>query len=76
VGTVSTVLKSTPDLEGMGIRLHGSEHMIMGLDDYPVVEYIIVHTELVPEHDTISALMKEFGDDGVMLAGMAYSAPP
>jgi uroporphyrinogen-III decarboxylase len=75
VGTVSTVLKSTPDLERMGIRPYDSEHMIKGLDDYPVVEYIIEHTELVPEHDKISALMKEFGGDGVMLASMGYSAP-
>jgi uroporphyrinogen-III decarboxylase len=75
VGTVSTLLRSTPELERMGIQPYESEHMIKGLADYPVVEYIIEHTELVPEHDKIGALMREFGADGVVLACMGFSAP-
>ncbi len=74
-GTISSVLRSTPELERMGIRPYESEHPIKGLADYPVMEYIIEHTELIPEHDRIDALIREFGADGVVLASMGFSAP-
>ena len=75
VGTVSTVFKSTPDLKRMGVRALEAEYMIKSVEDYPIVEYIIEHTELVPEHEKVYALMQEIGDDGVVIASMGYSAP-
>ena len=75
LGTASMLFKSTPDLARMGVRALEVEYLLKSVDDYPIVEYIIEHTTLVPEHEQVDALMKEFGNDGVVLASMGYSAP-
>jgi hypothetical protein len=44
--------------------------MIEGPEDYPVVEYIIQHTEIVPTYDEYSAYEQEVGEDGVPLVSI------
>jgi len=66
VGTVTTLLRRSEVLEEGGI-VGGREveHMIKGLEDYPVAEYIIQHTEIIPTYEEYLAYEEEIGEDGV-----------
>jgi uroporphyrinogen-III decarboxylase len=41
------------------------EHRIKGPDDFPVVEYLIQHTEIIPTYEEYLAYEEEVGEDGV-----------
>jgi hypothetical protein len=71
VGTVSTRFQRSETLERGGINTRGQrEHMIVGPDDYLVVEYIVQHTEVVPTYDAYLAYEAEIGDDGLPLVSL------
>ncbi len=71
VGTVSTVHRRSAMLERGGILYRMLvEHMIQGPEDYPVVEYIIQHTEVIPTFEKYLAYEEEVGVDGVPLVDM------
>jgi uroporphyrinogen-III decarboxylase len=65
VGTVSTLYRRSEELERVGIRGLEVEHMIKEPDDYPVVEYLIQHTEIIPTYEEYLAYEEEVGEDGV-----------
>jgi uroporphyrinogen-III decarboxylase len=67
LGAVSTLHRSSQELELAGIQGIEVEHMIKSSDDYPVVEYIIRHTAFIPTFDDFHAYEQEIGDDGVPL---------
>jgi hypothetical protein len=68
VGTVFTVHRRSTILEQGGISYRMLvEHMIKGPGDYPVVEYIIQHTEITPTYEEYLAYEEEVGVDGVPL---------
>ena len=51
VGTVSTLHRRSEELERVGIMGLEAEHMIKGPEDYPVVEYLVQHTEIIPIYE-------------------------
>ena len=65
VGTVSTVFRRSEKLEQAGIRGRELGHMLTGPEDYPVAEYLIEHTEVIPTYDAYLAYEAEIGDRGV-----------
>jgi hypothetical protein len=67
VGTVSTVFRGSADLRANGIADLQVEFMLKGLDDYPVVEYILEHTEYVATYDEYEAYEADIGDEGYPL---------
>jgi uroporphyrinogen-III decarboxylase len=70
-GTVSTRYRESEHLEEHGMIGQTVEKMIKGPEDYAVVEYLIQHTEIIPEYDAFRAQEEAIGDDGYP---MVYSA--
>lgn len=71
VGTVSTVSQASGTLSAGGISSTlVTKHMIEDADDYPVVEYIIQHTRIVPTYEAYLAYAEEISEDGVPLVGV------
>jgi uroporphyrinogen-III decarboxylase len=71
LGTVSTQFQRSETLERGGINaIAQREHMIKGPDDYPVVEYLVEHTEITPTYDAYLAYEAEIGDDGLPLVSL------
>jgi uroporphyrinogen-III decarboxylase len=71
VGTVSTLERSSEILEQGGISgTREVEQMIKGPADYPVVEYIVEHTAIIPTYDEYLAYENEVGEDGVPLVSI------
>lgn len=70
VGKVFTIKKSSQQLRQLGYADLLVSHMIKGPDDYPVVEYIIQNTEIVPTYDAYLAFESEIGMDGVPVIGI------
>lgn len=67
VGVVSTLHRHSEELARVGLPTLEIEHMIKRAEDYPIVESIIEHTEVIPTYDEYLAYEKEIGDDGVPL---------
>lgn len=65
VGTVSTRRQSSHVLDRVGIEGLMVDKMINGPEDYPVVEYLIRHTEIVPTYEEYLAYEDWIGEDGV-----------
>ncbi len=71
VGTVSTRERHSPELARGGIATRQQQtHLIEGPDDYPVVEYMIEHTAIVPTYDEYLAYEAEVGEEGVPLVSI------
>ena len=71
VGTVSTMDRRSQVLEQGGIAHRMQvEYMIKGPQDYPAVEYLIQHTEIVPSYDEYLAYEAEIGEDGLPLVSI------
>jgi hypothetical protein len=71
LGIVSTRFQRSETLERGGINTRGQrEHMIVGPVDYPVVEYIVQHTEIVPTYDAYLAYEAEISDDGLPMVSL------
>lgn len=68
VGTVSTLLRITPDLERQGVRGREVEHMIEQGEDYGPVLFMVEHTELIPTPEEFLAYEESIGEDGVAMA--------
>lgn len=70
-GTVSTRHRSSEVLDQGGIvGARQVEYMIKGPADYPAVEYLIEHTEVIPTYEAYLAYEAEIGDDGVPLVSI------
>ncbi len=71
VGAVSTVSRWSDTWTHGGIAgpLQVG-HMIGSTDDYPVVEYIIEHTDVIATYDDYLAYEAEVGEDGVPLVAI------
>jgi uroporphyrinogen-III decarboxylase len=69
-GTVSTLHRSTDQLAKAGIVGLEVEHMIKDPDDYPVVEYIIEQTDIIPTFEEYLAYEQAIGEDGVPLIAL------
>ncbi len=63
-GTVTTRLRSTPHLRRQGIQDAEVEFMLKRREDYPVVEYIIEHTQYTPAFEQYEAYERDVGDEG------------
>jgi len=71
VGTVSTVHRHSATLARGGIDSDlDISHMIKSVDDYPVVEYIVQHTDVVPTYQEYLEYEAEIGEDGVPLVAI------
>jgi len=64
VGTVTTRLRGTPYLRRQAIQDSEVEFMLKRREDYPVVEYIIEHTQYTPAFEQYDAYEREVGDEG------------
>jgi hypothetical protein len=64
VGTVSTRYRRSEKLERLGMTGQEVEKIIKGPADYPVVEYIYQHTDVLPNYEEFLAVEKDIGDDG------------
>jgi len=71
VGSVSTVSQASATLADGGISAGLMvKHMIERTEDYPVVEYIIEHTDVLPAYDAYLAYEAEIGDRGLPLVAI------
>ncbi len=67
VGAVSTVFRGSADLRAKGIADLQVEFMLKRVEDYPVVEYILEHTEYVPTYDEYEAYEADIDSEGYPL---------
>jgi hypothetical protein len=67
VGTVSERFRSSQVLRETAIQDAQVEFMLKSREDYPVVQYIIEHTEYTPTYEAYAAYDLEIGDDGYPL---------
>ena len=70
LGTVTTLLRDSEDLQRVGIRGQEVEHLIKRPEDYAVVEYLIEHTQIIPTYEAYLAYETEVGDAGYPLMHM------
>jgi hypothetical protein len=70
IGTVSTLYRHSEELVRVGLPSLQIEHMIKRKADYPVVEYIIDHTEIIPTYKEYLAYEEEIGEDGIPLVSL------
>ena len=71
LGAVSTRERHSPELARGGIATWQQQaHLIQGPQDYPVVEYIIAHTAIVPTYDEYLAYEAEVGQEGLPLVSI------
>jgi len=64
VGTVTTRMRTTDQLNRQGIQEAQVEFMLKSREDYPVVEYIIEHTDYSAAYEEYERYEAETGDDG------------
>jgi hypothetical protein len=62
VGTVATRQRGTDRLRSQGIEDTTVEFMLKRREDYPVVEYLIEHTEYTPTFEEYADYDREAGD--------------
>jgi hypothetical protein len=67
VGTLSTLYRESEQLQEQEIQGREIQHLIKGPADYPVMEYIIEHTEYVPTFEEFDTYDSEIGEDGLPL---------
>lgn len=73
-GTVSTKHVWLEDMRSGGVQSPQlQEHIIKSVEDYPVVEYLLEHTEYLPDYQIIQDVMTEVGDDGIIIGGAGWS---
>lgn len=70
VGTLTVEYNALDSMLATGARAYMTKHPITSLDDYPIVEYILEHAELVPAFNTITDMQREFGKDGWVVASI------
>jgi len=80
VGTVSTTERREP---GVGqwhaqrswndVSPWQTERLIKGPDDYPIVKYMVEHTEYAADYFPIQQAMDWLGDDGVVVCHLPHS---
>lgn len=63
-GTVTVRERSSQE----GFALQIVDHMIKGVDDYPIMEYLVEHLEFIPTYEEYLDYEEEIGKDGVPLA--------
>ena len=66
-GSVSRRHQISEALRYAGIGALEVEHMIKGPDDFPVVEYLVTHTEYAASYEAYSTYEAEVGEDGYPL---------
>lgn len=64
VGTVWTAVRGTEELRRHGIQDAETGFMLKRREDYPVVEYLIEHTEYHAAYDEYEAYERDVGEDG------------
>lgn len=64
VGTVTTTVRGTEELRRHGIQDAEVGFMLKRREDYPVVEYIIEHTEYHAAYDQYEAYERDVGEEG------------
>jgi uroporphyrinogen-III decarboxylase len=67
VGTLSTLYRESEQLQEHEIQGREIQHLIKGPEDYPVMEYIIEHTEYIPTFEEFERYDREIGEDGLPL---------
>ena len=67
VGTVSTVWKSSSELEAQGVRALRIRYPVKKPEDYGPVLYMLEHTEIIPQHEELQAELDRIGNDGYAL---------
>jgi len=65
LGAVSTRVRRSEALDEVGIEGLEVEKMIKDVADYPAVEYIIAHTDIIPTYDEFLAYDAEIGEEGL-----------
>lgn len=65
VGTVSTLHRCSEVLKRVGIMALQVEHLIKGSEDFPVAEYLVQNTEIIPTYEEYLAYEEEVGEDGM-----------
>jgi hypothetical protein len=66
-GTLTVQYTMLTPMLATGARAYMSKHPICEDADYRTVEYILEHTEVVPQFGRIAGLQAEFGADGYVL---------
>jgi len=76
VGTVTTVLRYTPQMRRDGVTLlHVSQRAVKSLDDYEVIAFLFEDLEVEPG-GRYDGFRREVGDDGVAVAFANVAASP
>jgi len=77
VGSVSCRVRYTPEMRAAGASLPWiEEHALKGPDDYPVLEHIFSHLEVIPDESRYRQWQEWVGDAGVAVAFGSLSASP
>ena len=66
-GTATIEFSALDSMLAAGARAYITKHPITCADDYPVIEYIVENTEVIPDFEPIYAYQKEFGGDGFVV---------
>ena len=69
-GILSTLHRASETLDEAGIQGREMQYLIKGPADYPAVEYLIRHTEIIPTYVEYLAYEEETGEDGVPLVSI------
>jgi len=67
VGTLCTLYRESEQLQEHEIQGQEVEHLIKGPQDYPIMEYLIEHTQYVPTLEEFERYDQEIGSDGLPL---------
>jgi hypothetical protein len=65
VGKVTSLNRQSEDLARIGIIGLDLEYMIKGPEDYPIVEYIVEHSDVIPCYEEYLLYDDEIGDEGL-----------
>ena len=68
VGKLSLAYEVAESMVAMGgVEPYLTHHLIKGEEDYRTAEYIIEHTEIIPQFDKIREDQRELGDNGFVV---------
>lgn len=76
-GTISVSFAFTEDMRRSGSTISWiSRHAIQSPEDYEPLTYIFDHLEVEPSYDSLVTLIKETGDDALIVANGSMPASP
>jgi uroporphyrinogen-III decarboxylase len=74
IGTLSAKRVWSDEMAADGVQMPQlKEWMIKSVEDYPIMEYVLEHTEFVPDYSLLKELQASFRDEGVVIGGAGFT---